>query len=267
MSQLRLVLLRHSFSMGNALRKFSGMGDVELAPEGIQMVRDYRSQGFYERCAVAQRYYSSPLRRCLQTFELAFGGQARLDGIVLSLHEVDFGEMEGTSLPPDEVAAFFSRWTQGEPQSGAPSLEPLAHLRDRGCAVVRALALDCVASGVESACLVTHSAISRAALAGLAGLPLRDWLDIPMPNALGYVLTLDVDEASAASAPAGLITPMEAFTSPYDHDAARAADAALLAASPAPRPDGSPFDDVRLVSAVPYGPADAIASCPTITPA
>lgn len=48
MAMLRMVLLRHSFSMGNARRQFSGMGDVELAPEGIQMVCDYREQGVYE---------------------------------------------------------------------------------------------------------------------------------------------------------------------------------------------------------------------------
>lgn len=263
MAQLRFVLLRHSFSTGNARRIFSGMGDVELAPEGIQMVRDYREQGFYERFATAQRYYSSPLLRCRQTFELALGDRAALDGVINVFHEIDFGEMEGTSLSSDEVAAFFSRWAAGEPQPGAPHLETLAHLRARGCAAARALALDCVASGVESVCVVAHSAISRATITALAGLSPQTWLSTPMPNALGYVLTLDVDESAATPAPAGLITPADI---PYDPDVARASDAALLAASSAPASAGAPYTDVRLISAVPYGPADLIASCPTITP-
>lgn len=263
MAQLRFVLLRHSFSMGNARRTFSGMGDVELAPEGIQMVRDYREQGFYERFVTAERYYSSPLRRCRQTFELALGDRASLDGIINAFHEIDFGEVEGTSLSSDEVAAFFRRWVAGEPYPAAPHLETLTHLRARGCAAARALALDCVAHGVQSVCVVAHSAISRATITALAGLPAQAWLDTPMPNALGYVLTLDVDKGAAASAPAGLITPTDV---PYDPDVARASDAALLAESPALAPEGAPYSDVRLISAVPYGPADITASCPTITP-
>ena len=49
------------------------------------------------------------------------------------------------------------------------------------------------AQGVGSVTVVTHSAISRALLAGMAGLPDRAWLDIDVPNALGYTLELAVD--------------------------------------------------------------------------
>ncbi|MBS5450748.1 MAG: histidine phosphatase family protein [Coriobacteriia bacterium] len=250
MAMLRMVLLRHSFSMGNARRQFSGMGDVELAPEGIQMVCDYREQGVYETYASTQRYYSSPLRRCRQTFELAFDGRKQLDGVVGSLHELDFGEAEGTSLEGDDMRAFFERWANGEPEPAAPHLESLRHLCDRGAIVARALALSCVRDGVESVTLVAHSAVSRALIVGLAGLPLQTFLEMQMLNALGYTLTLDVDDAAAAAfeLPAGLATP-PAQTPAYDPDAVRAADVALLANAPRP-----PYADVRLVRAVPYGP-------------
>lgn len=263
MTTLRMVLLRHAFSMGNARRQFSGMGDVELAPEGIQMVCDYREQGIYARSATTQRYYSSPLRRCRQTLELAFDGCVVPDGIVDSLHELDFGEAEGTSLSGEEVHAFFARWAGGEAMSDAPHLESLAHLRERGGAVGRALALTCVREGVESVTLVAHSAISRALMLGLGNLPQERFLDMSMPNALGYVLTLEVDPEAAAffEAPAGLMRPATgAGAAPYDPERARAADAELLARTPA-----LPFADVRLVEVAPYGPAEVLAQLPAVT--
>ena len=58
---------------------------------------------------------------------------------------------------------------------------------------MRRLARDMAAQGVGSVTVVTHSAISRALLAGMAGLPDRAWLDIDVPNALGYTLELAVD--------------------------------------------------------------------------
>ncbi len=193
MAGLRMVLLRHAFSMGNARREFSGTADVPLAPQGEQMVRDYRARGVYEACAISERYFSSPLTRCLQTFHLALDGLATLDGTIDEFHEVEFGEMEGRVLERQQARAFFDAWVDGRAMAEFPHLESYAHLRDRGCRAVRRLARDMAAQGVGSVTVVTHSAISRALLAGMAGLPDRAWLDIDVPNALGYTLELAVD--------------------------------------------------------------------------
>ena len=196
--------MRHAFSMGNARQEFSGTVDVPLAPEGEQAVRDYRAQGVYARDCATQRYYSSPLTRCLQTFHLAFDGVAELDGVIEAFHEIDFGELEGATMGPEEVRAFFARWTAGEPEPLAPHLEIYVHLRDRGVGAVRDLALRCAGEGVDSVTVVTHSAISRAILGGMAGLPADSWLYIPMPNALGYALELEADAAADPADPAAV---------------------------------------------------------------
>lgn len=234
MSELKMVMLRHSFSMGNERGEFSGIRDVALSPKGEQMVRDYRSQGVYETYAVTQRYYSSPLQRCLQTFHLAFDGVAQLDGVIDDLHEMDFGEIEGTVCTQDMVRPFFGSWLAGNPVENAPHLESYVHLRDRGMRAVRRLALQLVGEGVESVTVVSHSAISRAILTGLAGLDSQDWLRVFMPNALGYVVTLEVDEAMAGESVA---------------DGGASTSSALAAIS-----DAGLARAVRLVRAVPYGP-------------
>ena len=136
MAGLRMVLLRHAFSMGNARREFSGTADVPLAPQGEQMVRDYRAQGVYEACALSERYFSSPLTRCLQTFHLALDGLATLDGTIDEFHEVEFGEMEGRVLERQQARAFFDAWVDGHAR---PAVEQDAraivlHQVSRACA-------------------------------------------------------------------------------------------------------------------------------------
>lgn len=227
MPQLTMTLLRHSYSMGNAAGVYSGRSDVDLAPEGEQMVRDYRARGVYERYATAQRYYSSPLRRCLRTLELAFDGGAKPYETPGDLAELDFGELEGVRPAPGEGTKFFTGWVEGRSFPEAPHLESFAQLRRRGTGALERIACTCADDGLSHVTVVLHSAIGRAALVGLAGLDPEAFLHINMLNALGFVLMLDV----------------------------------------APAQTDAPEARVRFVRADPYGPAEVIEGCGPILPA
>ena len=196
MSQLTMALIRHAYSQGNAAGVYSGTMDVDLAPEGERMVADYREQSVYEHNAVAQRYYSSPLRRCLRTLELAFAGRAVPFATPEDLKELDFGELEGVRPAPGEGLKFFTGWVEGRAFPEAPHLETFAHLSARGAGALARIAGECAADGLERVTVVLHSAIGRAALVGLSGRPAQAFLDIDMPNALGYVLTFEVAGAA-----------------------------------------------------------------------
>lgn len=195
-----MVLVRHGFSQANAAKIYSGLSDVDLTDQGRDEVRDLRARGIYP---ATELHFSSPLRRCLQTFEVAYGPQERLDGTIDAFHEVDLGSLEGRGLPPQDAMRLWDSWVSGGGFSAGFGMEAFAHARDRGAGAVRRLASRCAAQGVRTVTVVTHSAIMRAALMGLAGLPQDGWGSLWVPNGLGYLLSLQVGPSAAGAAGAG----------------------------------------------------------------
>lgn len=193
-TEVRMVLVRHGFSASNKIHVFSGMNDVSLTPEGAEEVRAYRARGLYP---TTQRHYSSPLRRCLQTFRAAYGEDCPLDGVLDEFHEVSFGSLEGRGLSDDDSMRLWHSWLEGTAYAASFGVEPYADARARGANAVRGLARSCAREGVATVTVVTHSAIMRAALAGLAGLDEQGWLSLRVPNGMGYDLRLTCADGEA----------------------------------------------------------------------
>lgn len=74
MDMLRLVLVRHGFSLGNEKHLLSGWSDVPLTDKGRQELRLLRQQMDYPQ---TQKYYSSDLCRCTETFQIIYEGKGR----------------------------------------------------------------------------------------------------------------------------------------------------------------------------------------------
>ncbi|MFE3452153.1 bifunctional RNase H/acid phosphatase [Nonomuraea sp. NPDC059194] len=124
-----LLLLRHGETPLSAERRFSGLGDAELTPNGLAQA------GAAARRLAAPPYridviVSSPLKRARQTAEAV----ARLVGVEVEvdegLRETDFGAWEGRTFTeiqrewPDELAAWLADPTVAPP--GGESFEQVA---------------------------------------------------------------------------------------------------------------------------------------------
>jgi broad specificity phosphatase PhoE len=192
---LTMVLVRHGNSQANARGVYSGTLDVDVTAEGLAEIEEYRREGLYP---ATQRHYSSPLRRCLQTFRAAYGKNVALDGIIDDFHELCLGDLEGKSLGPEGNEMLWASWVVNGSFARSFHVESLAHASARGSNAVRRLALACSADGVSTVSVVTHSAIMRSALMGLAALSAQDWGRMSVPNGMGYVLSLDVSLSSGA---------------------------------------------------------------------
>ena len=185
MGTFELVLVRHGFSEGNEQGLLSGWSDVPLTQRGREELRELRRTADYP---VTERYYSSDLVRCRDTFEELYAGRAVLDGLLPEFREIHFGSLENVRWKPEEFARFFRAWLSGVRVADEESREAFT-ARVRGA--VNTLAEQCRAEGVHSATVVTHSGVIKTLLVSLRGVPDEAWCTTQVPNGRGYALVLD----------------------------------------------------------------------------
>jgi alpha-ribazole phosphatase len=193
----RLILLRHAEPSDDARGRCYGTLDIGLSDEG-------RRHAALLPAALAHldydAVYASPRVRARETAEPlaeARGLRAVSDD---DLRELDFGELEGRRYEEIEASdpELFRAWMETPTRVRFPGGESYADLR------MRALrALERIRSAHESALVVTHGGVIRAALADWLGMPdeaifrldqsycgltIVDWLDrVPIVRLLNHV--------------------------------------------------------------------------------
>ncbi|MGH7276272.1 MAG: histidine phosphatase family protein [Candidatus Rokuibacteriota bacterium] len=164
---MRLLLARHGQSVWNQARRFQGANDVELSDLGRAQAgalgRAVRS-GY--RVAVA---YVSPMRRALETAEIALAGTGVPLVPLEELRELSLGEWEGRTV--DEVRALegdpYHAWVRAPLDCPPPGGEPLPAVRDR---VLRALArIGTRHANGDDALVVAHGGVISVYLCHLLG--------------------------------------------------------------------------------------------------
>ena len=131
---MRIFVTRHGETEWNRLRRVCGMMESDLSEKGRMQAEELArflagKQDEYRIGAI----YVSPLRRARETaapVEKALGLTAKVE---YDLHEVDFGEKDGTSWDDPEFRAFkaepFRRFPGGE--SAADAARRAYNLIDR----------------------------------------------------------------------------------------------------------------------------------------
>ena len=122
---MRLLLARHGQSVWNQVRKFQGANDVGLSDLGRAQAEALGRalRGGY-RVAVA---YVSPMRRALDTAEIALAGTGIPLVPIPELRELSLGEWEGCTV--DEIRARagnpYLAWVRSPLDCPPPGGEPL----------------------------------------------------------------------------------------------------------------------------------------------
>lgn len=155
----RLLLLRHGVTPLTGEKRFSGLGDPDLLPDGLAQARaaarrlagDAGGDAVFGRIDVV---VASPLRRAQQTAHAV----AELAGLEVhtdeGFREMDFGRLEGLSFAeareryPDELGAFLS--SVDVPAPGGESVEQAA------ARAAEAAARTIARHGRETVLIVTH---------------------------------------------------------------------------------------------------------------
>jgi len=181
---LRLVLVRHGLSVGNQQLALAGWRDDALAEEGREVLKKYRALGLYPE---TESYYSSDLARCRETFSILYEGIAPAVVFLPAMREINFGSVEGQVAGKVELEHFFLKWLSGEQ---IYDVENYHAFSDRVWLGFLDLWSRCQKTGSSSATLVAHGGVIRALLIRLQALSPMQWIEIDVPNGLGYDLEL-----------------------------------------------------------------------------
>jgi len=128
---IKLILIRHGESDGNAQRKFSGFQDVNLTEKGI-----WQAKRLARRLEGVQvdAFYCSDLKRARHTAEIIFGDRGEDIVVSPNLREINFGIWEGMTFEEIKLreGAKFTSWMENpDEKTIIPQGESLTILKER----------------------------------------------------------------------------------------------------------------------------------------
>ena len=181
---LTVYLIRHARSLANASHCWTGQRDIPLSDEGRAEQRNLCGSFAYPEADV---YFSSPLSRCTQSFDIIYGPRPCMT--LPSLMECSLGVLEGqkyTNLDDDPAyAAWLAR-----PDVPLERGESFNGFTERVCSGFAELLVRLQRGGRASAAGVMHGNVMRAILHRFAdpAVPHGAW---KIPNGGMYALSFD----------------------------------------------------------------------------
>ena len=182
---MHIRLIRHGMTAGNAVRRYVGITDEPLCPEGRaaaeQKPKDY----------TLDRVYVSPLKRARETAAILFPNAEQI--VINDLHEMDFGVFEGRTGDEMKNDSAYRAWVENRCTGVCPGGESqeMFHARvgTAFCETVRALDSD--------ATFVVHGGVIMSVLWQFAE-PKKDFYDWVAPNLSGYEADVSIRDGAVA---------------------------------------------------------------------
>lgn len=184
---MKLVLLRHGLTKENLERRFLGITDVPLAPEGVLQAREKS-----HTLPPVEHIYVSPLIRCRQTASLLW--PEREQTVIPALRETDFGPFEGKTHEELKDNPLYNQWiSDPEDPSIAPQVENVVDCALRATRGLEMLVGHGRTHGYQTVGVVSHGGTLMSMLAR-HGQPTRDYYSWRMENCGGYLVEVEAGE-------------------------------------------------------------------------
>lgn len=180
---LRLALLRHSITEGNLKKRYIGVTDEPLCPEGILFLKEH----YYPE---AEHIFVSPMRRCVETARLLY---PRMPFHILEeLAECDFGDFENKNYQELSDNPDYQKWVDSGGTLPFPNGESRETFRWRSLKGFQRVIYFCMNKGAKSAAIVTHGGNIMSIMEEYA-YPRKDYYQWHVNNGCGYVIELEED--------------------------------------------------------------------------
>ena len=186
---MKIYLVRHGETDWNKIGRLQGQSDVPLNEHGIRLAREtaaaLKDVPFYA-------VFSSPLSRAMETAKIITGERNLPIQTDRRLLEMDFGVMENIDFVTAKKDSahpmynFFFAPAQYIPPERAESFE---QVYDRSGEFLRERILE-LEGKCETVLISGHGAMNRSILNPLAGIPLKDFWQISLPNLAVSLLSL-----------------------------------------------------------------------------
>ena len=180
---LRLALLRHSITEGNLKKRYIGVTDEPLCPEGILFLKEH----YYPE---AEHIFVSPMRRCVETARLLY---PRMPFHILEeLAECDFGDFENKNYQELSDNPDYQKWVDSGGTLPFPNGESRESFRWRSLKGFQRVIYFCMNKGAKSAAIVTHGGNIMSIMEEYA-YPRKEYYQWHVNNGCGYVIKLEED--------------------------------------------------------------------------
>ncbi|NLO47627.1 MAG: histidine phosphatase family protein [Clostridiales bacterium] len=177
---MELILLRHAATKGNLMRRYIGVTDEKLSPEGEAAAR--RTADLLPK---VQAVYASPLLRCQRTAEILFPGHTPL--VLLGFRETDFGRFENKSYEDLKNDREYQNWIDSGGSLAFPGGESTETVKRRVLQAFDDMVLDMEQKNIKRASAVVHGGTIMALLSERA-CPKRSFYDWQVGNCEGFML-------------------------------------------------------------------------------
>lgn len=185
MKNYKLFLIRQGSTRANEQGIYIGKADYGLSRHGQDELAE--KLGKYEY-PYAERVYSSPLRRCLETAEILY---PEVDTFTVDeLRETNLGDFEGKKLEDLVNNEDYQKWIKGGENVAPPNGETPNEVMERACQGINRILLDMMNSNVFNAAVITHAGIIIDIVTGLC-IQKPDAKSLQVPFGEGFEIWTD----------------------------------------------------------------------------
>lgn len=175
---MKVLLLRHGMTAGNASRRYIGCTDEPLSPQGIAAAR---AMGTTPSLPLV---YVTPLLRTQQTAHILFPNAEQY--VVEDLREMNFGIFEGKSADELSCDQAYQDWVAGNCMGRCPAGESVGEFADRVQAAFKRTVTSHSISASDTAVFIVHGGTIMAVMQKFAR-PVRGFYDSSVKNCHGFL--------------------------------------------------------------------------------
>lgn len=182
MKTYTIHLVRHGMTEGNKVGRYVGSVDAPLFKDGIDEIKALKEKYDYKK---PQLFFSSPLKRCIETLDLIYGEEGIDVYTVDDFRECNLGDFEGKTA--DELVDMpeYIDWVQnGAP---APNGESNKEFATRVCTAFVDTVKEILKSGKTESVICAHGGVIMTILA-VYGLPEREMTAYMANNGRGFTI-------------------------------------------------------------------------------
>lgn len=182
---IRVDFIRHGKTQGNLEGRYVGVTDEALCQQGREALLKLCEEGIYPE---AQAVFSSPMKRCLETAEILYGGCKV--SVIAELAETDFGLFEYKNYEELNGNEAYQAWIDSNGTMDIPGAESAKAFSDRmekGFQKLLALSLQ---GGFQHVACVVHGGVIMK-LMNLYAVQREDYYYWQMKNGRGLSVMID----------------------------------------------------------------------------